>query len=111
MSDRASEIIAKGDPEAILKMAMGAWFAADEGRYCECDEPSLHGRDLMCGNCLLENRAQIEARTREINEPHAWVPSERSDAARRLGMCGICSMWADDPRHAVSPADTTEGTG
>lgn len=107
-SDRASEIIAQGDPGAILRMALGARFAAEAGRFCECAEPSLHGFDLMCGNCLLENEGQIERRTRQINEPHEFVPG-RGDAQKRLGMCGICSMWEDDPRH-IAPRDDDANT-
>lgn len=99
MSDRASEIIASGDTEAVLKMALGAWFAATEGRYCECIEPSLHGHDLMCGNCLLENKGQIEAANRRIREPHQWEEPREGSAARRLGWCRICTRPADDPRH------------
>lgn len=101
MRDRASEIIASGEAEAILGMAMGAWFAADEGRYCECAEPSLHGRDLMCGNCLLENRGQIESANRRIREPHAWEPAREGSGAARLGWCGVCTRPKDDPRHAA----------
>lgn len=101
---RASEIIARGDAEEILSMALGARFAAEEGRFCECAEPSLHGWDLMCGECLLENQGQIERLTARIREPHPFEPSDRSDAARWLGMCGICSMWEDDPRHVPGPA-------
>ena len=99
MSDRATEVIREGDPGAILKMALGAMFAAEEGRFCECAEPSLHGFDLMCGNCLLENEGQIERRTARIRDPHPFELSDR-DAARRLRWCSICTMPEDDPRHA-----------
>lgn len=106
---RASEIIATGDPEAILRMALGARFAAEEGRYCECAEPSLHGRDLMCGECLLENLGQREALTRAMNEPHPFEPDPREEsAAARLGMCHLCSMWEDDPRHVGQPVSGEE---
>lgn len=97
MSDRASKIIASGDAEAILKMAMGAWFAADEGRFCECEEPSLYGYDLMCGNCLLENQQQIERRTALIRGPHAFEPNPRLRNSDYW--CAICSMPKVDPRH------------
>lgn len=81
-------------------MALGARFAAEEGRYCECEEPALHGRDLMCGHCLLENLGQHEQLERMMREPHPFEshPDERS-AAARLGMCRLCSGWLDDPRH------------
>jgi hypothetical protein len=102
VSDRAAEIIARGDPEEIVRMALGARFAAEDGRYCECEEPSLHGLDLMCGNCLLENESQIEARTKAMHEPHAFVPDPDPDsAAARTGMCRLCAGWRDDPRHAA----------
>jgi hypothetical protein len=105
MNDRASEVIKHGDPDAIVRMALGARFAAEEGRFCECAEPSLHGFDLMCGNCLLENQGQIEKRTRQINELHEFVPG-RGDAQKRLGMCEICSMWEHDPRHIEPSAES-----
>ena len=96
---RASEIIASGDPEEILMMALGARFAAEDGRFCECAKPSLHGYDLMCGECLLENEGQIERATARIREPHPFEVDQRREASRRLGMCAICSGWQDDPRH------------
>lgn len=100
---KLDEIVARGDTREVLRAALGAWFAAHEGRYCECDEPSLRGLDLMCGECLLENRSQIEKRERAMREPHEFVsdPNPRS-AAARLGMCRLCSGWRNDPRHAVT---------
>lgn len=100
-ADRAAEVIATGDAEAILKMALGAMFAAEDGRFCECAEPSLHGRDLMCGNCLLENQGQIERLEALIRGPHTFEPSERA-TGRRMGWCGICAHPQDDPRHAAA---------
>ena len=91
-------------------MALGARFAAEEGRYCECVEPSLHGRDLMCGNCLLENRAQIASLEKAMREPHAFEPDPREDsAAARLGMCRLCSHWYEDPRHVKQAASKQDG--
>lgn len=105
MSDRASEIIATGDPMKILSMAMEARFAAWDGRFCKCEQPSLHGLDLMCGNCLLENQSQVEKRERAMREPHEFVPDpDEKSAAARLGMCRLCAGWLDDPRHAVPPS-------
>jgi hypothetical protein len=109
VSDRAAEIINAGDPEAILRMALGARFAAEEGRFCECEQPSLYGRDLMCGNCLLENEGQIERLETLIRGPHEFEPSER-EAGRRMSWCGICAHPQDDARHAVSPAGKRAGT-
>lgn len=100
MSDRAAKIIATGDAEAILKMALDARFAAEEGRFCECEEPSLYGRDLMCGNCLLENEGQIERLEALIRGPHEFEPCTRA-AGRRMGWCAICAHPEDDPRHAA----------
>jgi hypothetical protein len=97
--DRAAEIIARGDPMEIVGMAMRAREAYEDGRVCECAEPSLHGRDLMCGNCLLENQGQRDALEASMRDPHPFEESRRSDAARRLGMCDLCAGWKDDPRH------------
>lgn len=100
MPNRAQEIIERGDTEEILRMALGARFAAEEGRFCECEEPSLHGRDLMCGNCLLENQGQRERLEALIRGPHPFTPDPRKRGSYRLGWCGICAMPKDDPRHA-----------
>ena len=100
MADRATEIVQRGDPAEILRMAMGARFAAEEGRFCECEDPSLYGRDLMCGNCLLENQGQRDSLEASMRAPHPFKENTRSEAARRLGMCGLCAGWKDDPRHA-----------
>ena len=51
---RASEIIERGDPMEILRMAMGARFAAEEGRFCECIEPSLVGLDILQQRPVLD---------------------------------------------------------
>lgn len=107
---RASEIIARGNPEEILRMAMGARYAAWEGRFCECAEPSLHGLDLMCGECLLENQSQVEKRERAMREPHAFQPDPLEDtAAARLGMCRLCAGWEDDPRHTGGADERQDG--
>lgn len=101
MSDRLTELIADGDSGEIIRVALAARFAAEEGRYCQCESPVLHGRDLMCGHCLLENEAQIAAREKAMREPHAFVADPNPESAQaRLGMCRLCAHWRDDPRHA-----------
>ena len=93
MSDRASEIIKRGDPEEILRMAFGARMAAESGEFCECEEPSVHGLDLMCGHCLYENQGQIERRERAMREPHEFQGRSGEQ------LCRLCAGWEDDPRH------------
>lgn len=66
MKDRAAEIIESGSVGEILKMALNARAAVDEGRYCECDQPVLSGDALMCGGCLLRNRTQEIRRVHQI---------------------------------------------
>lgn len=104
MSDRAQEIIARGDPKEIIAMALGARFARDEGRFCDCESPSLHGFDLMCGNCLLENQEQIAKKTAHIRDPHPFEPRDKNPL-----MCDRCTMGMDHPRHAPSDKETTDG--
>jgi hypothetical protein len=94
VTDKAVEIIERGDPAEILSMGLRARLAAEDGRYCECEQPILHGPDLMCGRCLLENRDQIEEATRRIREPHAFEPGALDGR-----MCSVCSGWEDDARH------------
>jgi hypothetical protein len=67
---------------------------AEDGRYCECAEPVLHGFDLMCGECLLENRDQIAKREARIRAPHTFEPM--TDLPY---MCAVCAGWEDDQRH------------
>lgn len=101
---KASEIIQRGDPAEIMRMALGAWFAGMDGEYCRCDEPDLHGRDLMCGHCLLENEGQRDRLAALIRGPHAFEPSTRP-WRHRMGWCDLCTHPKDDPRH-VSTAGT-----
>lgn len=96
---RADEIIRRGDPMEILRMGLGARFAAEEGRFCECDEPALTGRDLMCGNCLLENEGQIARLEALIRGSHAFEDAREGSGARRLDYCAVCAFPRDDPRH------------
>ena len=105
---RASEIIATGDMKRIIGMALDARLKANADVFCLCESPDLVGEDLMCGNCLLENRGQREAKERRMREPHAFVtyfPSGKSLTARDrehwegIGMCAVCSYWRDDSRH------------
>jgi hypothetical protein len=105
--DRAQEIIERGDPREIIAVGLRARSQAEEGLYCECDEPILTGRDLMCGACLRENQTQIGKRTREIREPHAFEP--RGQTGIKAKMCRVCSHWEDDPRH-LHPASVPSGS-
>lgn len=96
---KAEQIIETSDLRAIIRMAMGARIAADEGRYCECAEPSLRGMDLMCGACLLNNRGQEIRRIHRSVDAHGHVPG-------KLGgyMCATCTQGPNDPRHHGQPA-------
>lgn len=85
------------DPGAVLRIALGARFAAQDGRYCECSSPELTGADLMCGECLLRNQDQEVRRVLAIVSAHDFVPGEGS--AIRAHFCAVCTMPADAPRH------------
>lgn len=97
--DRAAELIRSGDTVAVLTAALNAQMAAAEGRFCECDEPILHGRDLMCGACLLENVGQRERLEALIRGPHAYEPRVRLGVERPW--CAICAFPESDARHRV----------
>lgn len=103
MEDRASEIIENGDVKQILGMALGARVAADEGRYCECAKPSVHGLDLMCGACLLENREQIVKRTHHIVDAHDFEEPDPNDPHHKalvfMDWCPRCTQPRDALRH------------
>jgi hypothetical protein len=98
VKDRAQEIIARGDPATILRMGLAACEAAERGEFCECEEPSLHGRDLMCGHCLYENRGQIERWEALMRSPHPFEGKFEDH------LCRICAGWSDDPRHLAASA-------
>lgn len=78
---------------------MGARIAADEGRYCECEHPSLTGLDLMCGHCLLQNRGQEIRRIHRSVDVHGHVPGKL-----RGYMCAVCARGPDEARHHGRPA-------
>lgn len=84
------------DPELLdlLRRALGAREAIDEGRYCECAEPDLSGAALMCFRCDLRNRDQEIAAVHRIVDAHDFVPG-------KLGglMCAVCTNKEDIPRH------------
>lgn len=107
--DVAFDILRRGDPAEIIRVALNARARAEEGVVCTCPEPILVGDDLMCGRCLLENDGQRLAREARMNGPHEFAthfPRGRdlTDKDReyweQLGMCDVCSGWRDDPRHA-----------
>lgn len=96
--NRAEEIIKSGDAKAIIGMALHARFAADRGEFCQCDEPDVVERDLMCGKCLLENEGQREKRLRYLNDPHPFEEGGRLDGY----WCKRCTYPKTDLRHEVS---------
>lgn len=92
--DLAAEIIERGEPKEILAMVFRARGAAEEGRWCECDEPITSGVGLLCGACLLNNQDQERLACVRIVRAHDFVPKETF-----LPMCAVCTMWEDNPRH------------
>lgn len=106
MMDRAQELIATQGARAAFKMAMDAREGVTQGRYCECEQPSLNGDALMCGHCLLRNRGQEIRRLHRIVDAHSFVPGKL-----RGRMCAMCTHWEDDPRHHGQPAVGTTSWG
>lgn len=99
MTDRLTELAEAGDMVGILGAALNAWLAAKEGRYCECEHPVLVGPDLMCGQCLLQNKDQEIARVHRSVDAHEFVPGK----LRGL-MCAVCTREREEPRHYGCPA-------
>lgn len=97
--DRAQELIAAQGAKAAFKMAMDAREGVAEGRYCECEQPSLNGDALMCGHCLLRNKDQEIARLRRSVDAHEFVPGKL-----RGRMCAVCTQFEDESRHHGQPA-------
>lgn len=96
---RADDMIKRSDTDGLLRAALNAAFSDER---CECVEPDLHGRDLMCGHCLRENQGQRDRAQARISEPHPFELSERP-APKRLGWCAVCARTEDDPRHSGFP--------
>lgn len=106
MTTRLDEIVRSGDAREILRVALAAREQAALGNYCSCAEPALHGRDLMCGTCLLENLDQVKRLEELIRGPHAFEPrmpraGVYSPLAERFASqwCAVCATREDDPRH------------
>src|SRR5216684_3532919 len=78
----------------VLGIAIRARASSDRGEYCECVEPDLVGRGLMCGACLRNNRDQERAAVDRLVQAHDFVPG-------KLGglMCAVCTMGQEVPRH------------
>lgn len=99
MSDRLDRIVAADDWRELAIASLCARVAADEGRYCQCAQPSVTGLDLMCGECLLQNRDQEIKRLHSIVDAHEFIPGK----LRGL-MCKICTQTVQEPRHHGVPA-------
>jgi hypothetical protein len=100
---RLDKIIAREDANEILGVAIRAQIAAAQGEFCECEEPSLHKTDLMCGNCLRENQAQIAKKEALIRGPHEFVPRRRAGKRSLMAhFCDICARPENDERHAAA---------
>ena len=84
----------RGNPRSVLRIAFRARGAAAKGRYCQCLEPQLTGKDLMCGVCLLQNQDQERRAVDRLVGAHDFVPG-------KLGgrMCATCTMPERAPRH------------
>lgn len=113
MTDRLAELLATGGIRKVLAAALKARIAADSGRYCECAEPVLCGLDLLCSQCLLQNRDQEIKRIHRIVDAHEFVPGK----LRGL-MCATCTRAREEPRHYGCPAigrtswgDSVHGVG
>lgn len=106
------QAIDDGDWGTVIAATLGARFAAEDGRYCECPEPLVaegRNKSTMCSRCLLTNRARLAAVNEMIRAPHPFEPDpDPTSAAARLGMCTWCTGWRDDPRHTVSATDTNQ---
>ena len=90
----------------LLRTALSSRVGSDEGRYCECPEPELIGAALMCFRCERRNRSQEVAACHRIADAHAFTPDRRV-----AFMCGVCTMWEDDPRHRGVPAQSRTSWG
>lgn len=82
----------------VIGAAMKARTRAENGDFCRCETPIVHGLDLMCGRCLRQNKDQEIAKVAQMCGPHDFTLSDRP-AGSTLRMCGICAGWEDDVRH------------
>lgn len=87
-------LVDNGDAAGVVRIALQARAAQDEGRYCECAAPVLAGADLMCGACLLNNRNQELRNLDASRGPHEFEPG-----ALEGMMCAVCTCWEPDIQH------------
>lgn len=95
------------NPGAIIGIALRARMDADEhGIYCECAQPEVEGDDLLCGECLHNNRVQELKLLYRYYGPHDFVPG-------KLGghMCAVCVYPETEPRHHGVPHFATTSWG
>ena len=82
-------------PDDVLDMfrrSMNSRDLADQGIYCECDEPDVPG--LMCHRCDRRNRdAELRA-VHRIVDSHDFVPRNGSQP-----ICEVCTGVEGQPRH------------
>lgn len=90
--------LAENDYGALIRIALTARADADEGRYCECAEPTTAGLDLMCARCLLNNRDQEIRRLLTIYGAHDFDPDVSSPTRIAMDWCA-CTWPEDDDRH------------
>lgn len=110
-ADMVHQIVERGDPAEILRVGLNASLKAGDGEFCSCPDPILEGGRLVCGRCLLSNKAQRDARAKLAAEPHPlrWTPLDKQKHEERIAkkgpewdrmaLCRLCGGWRDDPRH------------
>lgn len=97
---KAIDDFAAGNPAAIVRIGLRATLEADKGRYCECADPLIKGKDLMCGACLLRNRDQEIAAVIHLVEAHEFEPSTKFKSAEfNAHFCKRCMQSVDHERH------------
>lgn len=87
-------------PEQVMNLfvrALRSRELADQGIYCECEEPDAPG--LMCQRCDRRNRAAEVAAVHRIADAHDFKPRHGYQP-----ICEHCTMTEDDPRHHGVPA-------
>ena len=82
------------DMGALIGIALRARGWADDGLFCECEEPRIEGLDLMCGACLLNNKDQERRRIVNFVRAHAFEPDDRTG-----WMCKRCIQPEEHGRH------------
>lgn len=89
-----------GDPGKMIGIGLRSRSGAHDGDFCKCDDPIVPGDQLMCEACLKHNQDAERVLLFKMASSHELVEAPPwKDAQRKLGMCALCTEFANHPVH------------